>query len=317
MVYAPKIAAPSKPALLASFVADSLLGLSGKLRVRFLSQSISDALPQLSRALDQGPGIYAAAPDSTEPPFAFVSLHPFSAKRGDRMGGYRMGFWPAEMRLMSSAAYENPEGFIEVTKENQDLYVSEHFRLRDFLTHDQTDVWPKYLVLREALLDKLELVIADLNVHGMPASHVIVMSGFRTPHHNKYGIGEDGGARDSRHQFGDGADIVIDSDGNGRMDDLNLDGRVDIRDVDEILRAVDRVERLYPDLIGGAGKYAAMGPRGPFVHIDVRGYRARWGSDRATVRRASSKPIRAEVASSRNACRASGKMAVLCAVRGR
>ena len=316
VVYAPKVV-PSSASLLASFVSDSLLGLSGKLRVRFLSQSISAALPQLSRALDRGPGIYAAKPDSTKTPFAFVALHPFSAKRGDRMGAYRMGFWPAEMRLMSSAAYGNPEGFIEVTKENQDLFVSEHFRLRDFLTHDQTDVWPKYLVLREELLDKLELVIADLNVHGVRASKVIVMSGFRTPHHNQYGIGEDGGARDSRHQFGDGADIIIDSDGNGRMDDLNFDGRIDIRDVDEILHAVDRVERLYPDLIGGVGKYAAMGPRGPFTHIDVRGYRARWGSDRAPSRRSASRPVRAEVASTKGTCRATGASAVLCAVRSR
>ena len=308
---------PSPSAQLAAFVSDSLLGLSGKLRARFLSQSISVTLPQLSRVLDRGPGIYTAKPDSAAAPFAFVALHPFAAKRGDRMGAYRMGFWPAEMRLMSSAAYENPEGFIEVTRENQDLYVSEHFRLRDFITHDQNDVWPKYLVLREALLDKLELVIADLNVHDVKASNVVVMSGFRTPHHNKYGIGGEGGARDSRHQFGDGADIIVDSDRNGRMDDLNLDGRVDLRDVDEILRAVDRVERLYPDLVGGAGRYAAMGPSGPFVHIDVRGYKARWGSGIPGARRASSKPTRAEVASTKGTCRATGASAVLCAVRSR
>ncbi len=317
VVYAPRPPRPASPAaLLASFVSDSLLGLSGKLRVRILPQSISDALPQLSRALDRGPGIYAAKPDSTTPLFSFVALHPFSSKRGDRMGAYRMGFWPAEMRLMSSAAYGNPDGFIEVTKENQDLFVSEHFRLRDFLTHDQTDVWPKYLVLREELLDKLELVIADLTVHGIPASKVIVMSGFRTPYHNQYGVGEDGGARDSRHQFGDGADIIVDSDDNGRMDDLNFDGRIDIRDVDEILQAVNRIERLYPDLVGGVGKYSAMGPRGPFAHIDVRGYRARWGSG-SSARRSPSRPTRAEVASTKGTCRATGASAVLCAVRSR
>jgi hypothetical protein len=318
VIYAPKSAAASSPSsMLSSFVADSLFGLSGKLRVRFLSQSLSAALPQLSRVLDRGPGIYAAKPDTAKAPFAFVALHPFSAKRGDRMGAYRMGFWPAEMRLVSSAGYENPEGFIEVTKENQDLFVSEHFQLRDFITHDQTDVWPKYLVLREALLDKLELVISDLNVHGVPVSKMIVMSGFRTPHHNQYGIGEDGGARDSRHQFGDGADIIIDSDGNGRMDDLNFDGRIDIRDVDEVLQSVDRIERLYPDLIGGVGRYAAMGPRGPFAHIDVRGYRARWKSDRATARRSPTAPLRAEVASTKGTCRATGASAILCAVRSR
>ena len=32
----------------------------------------------------------------------------------------------------------------------------------DFLTHDQQDTWPKYLVLNEKLVDKLELVIDDV-----------------------------------------------------------------------------------------------------------------------------------------------------------
>src|SRR5687768_15452310 len=74
VVYAPKVAAPaalSPSAQLAAFVSDSLLGLSGKLRARFLSQSMSVALPQLSRVLDRGPGIYATKPDSAGAPFAF------------------------------------------------------------------------------------------------------------------------------------------------------------------------------------------------------------------------------------------------------
>jgi hypothetical protein len=44
--------------------------------------------------------------------------------------------------------------------------VSEHFRLADFLTHDQQTVWPKYLVLNESLVDKLELVIQELRARG-------------------------------------------------------------------------------------------------------------------------------------------------------
>jgi len=313
VIYAPPPAPTVSP--LASLVNDSLFGLSGKLRVRFLDKSLSSTFPHLARALDRGPGIYTAESDSAQKPFAFVSLFPFAMKRGDKMGRYRMGFWPAELRLVTSQGYENPQGFIEVTRENQDLFVSEHFRLRDFLTHDQNDVWPKYLVLREELLDKLELVIADLTVRGVPASNVIVMSGFRTPHHNQYGIGEDGGARDSRHQFGDGADIIIDSNRDGRMDDLNFDGRVNTRDAEEILHAVDRVERLYPDLVGGVGTYAAMGPSGPFAHIDVRGYKARWGGSATTKRRSASRPVRAEVASTQGTCRATGASAVLCGVR--
>ncbi len=51
--------------------------------------------------------------------------------------------------------YANPAGFIEVTRENKTVPVSEHFKLGDFLTKDQYDVWPKYLLLEPKLLDKL------------------------------------------------------------------------------------------------------------------------------------------------------------------
>jgi hypothetical protein len=194
------------------------------------------------------------------------------------VGDYRVGFWPNERRRRTTQeAYENPEGFIEVTAENQDTYVSEHFRLRDFLTHDQEDVWPKYLVLRESLVDKLELVIEDLAAHGVRVEHMVVMSGFRTPQYNAQGVGRGGRARDSRHQFGDAADVFVDNDGNGRMDDLNHDRRIDSRDARVILQAVERVERAHPELAGGAALYRATKAHGPFAHVDTRGARARWG----------------------------------------
>ena len=70
--------------------------------------------------------------------------------------------------------------------------------------------------------------------------------------------------------------MIIDSDGNGRMDDLNRDGRINFADARVVLAAVERVERAYPDLVGGVGLYPSSGPAGPFAHIDVRGERARW-----------------------------------------
>ena len=77
--------------------------------------------------------------------------------------------------------------------------------------------------------------------------------------------------------YGDAADVFVDNDGNGRMDDLNRDGRVDHRDARVILAAVERVERRYPALAGGVGVYRANSAHGPFAHVDVRGWRARWG----------------------------------------
>ena len=116
-----------------------------------------------------------------------------------------------------SAAYANPDGFIEVTPENADTHVSEHFRLRDFLTHDQANVWPKYLVLREALVDKLELVIAESGgAAAIRCSHMTVMSGFRTPQYNATGGNTGGRDELSRHMYGDASDVFVDNDGDGR-----------------------------------------------------------------------------------------------------
>jgi uncharacterized protein YcbK (DUF882 family) len=212
--------------------------------------------------------------------FTYLTRLPFSAKVNGRIGDYAIGFWPGERGRVTSLAYQNPSGFIEVTRQNQDTRISEHFRLRDFLTHDQVRIWPKYLVLREDLVDKLELVIEQLEARNVTVRRMTVMSGFRTPQYNATG-GETGGrASVSRHMYGDAADVFVDNDGNGRMDDLNHDGRVDHRDARVILDAVDRVERAHPDVVGGVGVYRANASHGPFAHVDVRGWRARWGRTR-------------------------------------
>lgn len=256
---------------------DSLHGKSGKLLVRILGGERDGAVRVLRELFGDSavgrPGIYTAADSVSGRSFSLISLLPFSVKERGRVGSYFIGNWPRERRRSDGL----PEGFIQVTPDNQDTRVSEHFRLRDFLTHDQQAVWPKYLVLEEALLDKLELIISDLKDHGHHVDHVSVMSGFRTPQYNAKGVRRGGRATDSRHQYGDAADIFIDNDRNGRMDDLNRDGRIDVRDTRVVLQAVDRVERMHPDLVGGAGLYRANRSHGPFVHVDVRGAKARWG----------------------------------------
>jgi hypothetical protein len=207
--------------------------------------------------------------------FNVITLKPFSAKQRGRIGLYYLGSWPNE-RARGKVRYAPPRGFIEVTQDNRSTYVSDHFRLGDFLTKNQYEVWPKYLVLETRLLDKMELVLAELRAQGIRTSGVKVLSGFRTPQYNRGGGDPRGRAALSRHMYGDAADIYIDNDGNGAMDDLNGDGRVNIRDARVIQDAVERVERAHPQLIGGCGIYPGTGSHGPFTHIDTRGYRARW-----------------------------------------
>jgi hypothetical protein len=237
--------------------------------------------------------VQASSARSAETVFTMRS---FGQKVRALLNGYRLGYWPQEKGRLRSEAYRNPDGFIEVTPENEDTRVSEHFRLRDFVSHGQDNVWPKYVVLREPLLDKLELVIEDLNDHGVNAEGMRIRSGFRTPAHNQAVRGE-GSARDSRHQFGDAADVFIDTEGNGRMSDLNGDRKVNFADVKMILDAVERVEARYPELVGGTGLYT--GRNGQFAHIDVRGVRARWV--RGLYRGRSSRSAKSRKASSSKA----------------
>ena len=263
---------------------DSLMGRSGHLRVAFLTREDVDQMPSLIERFGADarmPGVrtLTVSTDGAESEFALVTLKPWREKLGSFVNNYHVGRWPGERRLMPGN-YENPVGFIEVTPQNQDLRLSKHFTLRSFITHDQDRVWPKYVVMREELLDKLELVLTTLEATGVATQNVVVLSGFRTPQFNERASVE-GAAYASRHQFGDAADVIIDANNDGRMDDLNRDGVVDFMDTDVINRAVERVERQYPDLVGGLGLYRATGPSGPFAHIDVRGTRARWNNLRS------------------------------------
>lgn len=284
-------------------------GLSGKVFARFVMPEDWISLASLPGAQMASASVQGGSNPGVETVFTMRS---FGQKVRALLNGYRLGYWPQEKGRLRSEAYKNPDGFIEVTPENEDTRVSEHFRLRDFISHGQNNVWPKYVVLREPLLDKLELVIEDLNDHGINAEGMRIRSGFRTPARNQAVRGE-GSARDSRHQFGDAADVYIDQVGNGKMSDLNGDGRVSFADVKLILDAVERVEARYPELVGGTGLYAYSGRSGPFAHIDVRGVRARWvrGVYKGRSRRSakSHKPATSKVSATKRVSASRGRVA--------
>ena len=247
--------------------------------IEFAPGDIGDSLARLRQPRGAGVWQMAIKVGSVIRPitdFSVITLRPFSDKRRGRIGSYLLGNWPTEGGRVRARGYITPSGFIEVTEENQDTWVSDHFRLRDFLTKGQGNVWPKYLVLDTKLLDKLELVLAELEAMGYATSGVVVMSGFRTPTYNETGGNPAGRAALSRHMYGDAADIFIDNDGSGGMDDLDRDRRITTRDAGVIEEAVNRVERAHPSLIGGTGIYRATSAHGPFIHIDTRGFRARW-----------------------------------------
>src|SRR5262249_42083485 len=119
------------------------LGHSGRLRAAI---DVQDSLEQALAAdsLNQAtftPGLHDVG---LKPPegdaFYVVSLLPYEQKEGASLRGYYIGSWPAN--ATSVVRYAHPAGFIEVTPKNEDTHVSQSFELKDFLTHDQTGVWP-------------------------------------------------------------------------------------------------------------------------------------------------------------------------------
>ena len=251
------------------------MGLSGRLLATMVEPTQISLASNTVSARAADPGLIRLRDPRNGREHTLFPLVPFEAKSGQfSLNGYRLGFWPGERSGSASGSYSLPAGFITVTLENRDMKVSENFRLGDFLTKDQQNVWPKYLVLDMALVDKLELMIDELAEMGYGARRLHVMSGFRTP---QYNAGGDGRATNSRHQYGDAADVYVDDDKDGRLDDLNGDGRSNLADMRIIVQAAERVERKYPSLVGGIGGYVATSAHPPFVHVDTRGEHARWG----------------------------------------
>ncbi len=198
---------------------------------------------------------------------------PAAEVRNEYLDGYRIGSYP-ERALHGNPIYQPPTAFVRVTPELVDLAVSPHFTLGQFLCKQQPDHWPKYLVLREDLVTKLEIVLAEVNRRGVRSDSFHVMSGYRTPWYNR----SIGNVPNSRHVWGGAADIFIDTDGNGYMDDLDGDGQSDVNDAGILLQVIDDIyrSREYQSLHGGLGLYGPRPHRGPFVHVDARGYVARW-----------------------------------------
>ena len=199
-------------------------------------------------------------------------LHPREHVTDEKLHGYRIGRYQ-ERPLRGNPVYIAPSGFVEVPSEAEDILVSPHFTIGQFLSHQPGS--PRFLALSMPLVRKLEAVLARANASGIETQTFHVMSGFRTPWYNA-SIGNK--TVYSRHLWGDAADIFVDVDGNHDMDDINGDGRADAGDARLLADLVAEVESSgRPGILaGGIGLYRRASHRGPFVHVDARGQAARW-----------------------------------------
>lgn len=209
-----------------------------------------------------------------------VVLHPFSRLQEGFIDLFPMGTYspPGEALIKTLpktalSSYLPPKGFIKVTPENRNLLVSKHYRLQDFQCHLFAP-FPHYMALSPDLLLKMELLTLKLQELVHPSARLTILSGFRTPWHNQ----TVSTAPWSRHLYGDAADVILDdSPEDGVLDDLNQDGRIDREDVLVLAKMVEEIEKE-TGLVGGLGVYGweKNKKQGPFLHIDTRGFKARW-----------------------------------------
>ncbi len=199
-----------------------------------------------------------------------IVMIPFDQVVKGQLNGYPIGLYPPASASNHPAP---PRGFIEVRPSLETLPMSPHFVLSQFVCRERAS-FPKYTVIDERLLIKLELLINRLNLKGYACRTLVVSSAFRTPYYNQ----KSGFSLYSRHCWGQAADILVDRNGDGMMDDLNRDGRQNKQDSMVLKTLILDIEQEIRNAnkIGGIGLYDDTDKHGPFVHMDVRGTHAQW-----------------------------------------
>lgn len=200
-------------------------------------------------------------------------LHSRAEKNGQYLDDFRIGYYP-EISADKKEYYSKPDGFLKIDQSLLEVKLTPNFKMKQFLTNQSKEL-PQYIAIQEPLLLKLEFFLEEVNKAGYYAETFGIVSIYRTPYFNKK-IGNNTNL--SRHLFGDAADIYIDNTGNQWMDDLNGDGQSTIADSDilyDLAVKFDQKEE-FAYLQGGVSSYKGNGVRGPFIHIDTRGFHVSW-----------------------------------------
>ncbi|RZF81259.1 MULTISPECIES: D-Ala-D-Ala carboxypeptidase family metallohydrolase [unclassified Pseudoalteromonas] len=192
---------------------------------------------------------------------------PFNASN-KQLNNYQIGLYPAPYKGYTQ--YSAPNGFIEIFEKDLTRQLTPHVQVKNVICK-QVSGFPKYLYVNNDGLMMLEELLTFVQNEGIKVSKFAFISGYRTPHYNR----SIGNGKHSRHQYGDAFDLYIDEDGDGRMDDLNGDGKLTIADVDVLYKVFEKFQKQ-SRYNGGIGRYKPASHHGGFVHIDNRGFTARW-----------------------------------------
>lgn len=185
---------------------------------------------------------------------------------------FQVGHYPTP-REQYQDVERMPKGFLRVSPRMVDMPLTPNMILRRFLSKQASD-FPKYVYVNEKLLLLLESFLKTVKKQGYNINSFAFVSGFRTPFYNE----RLGNIVYSPHIFGDAADIYIDADGDHRLDDLNRDGLINQSDTRFLIGLAERFKKSTygAKFVGGIGHYPPTKQHGGFIHLDTRGYKARW-----------------------------------------
>lgn len=175
--------------------------------------------------------------------------------------------------------------YLEVTGQNEDPFVSMlgnavfykipqyavyqkiagNFRIKHFMPSDlfyKQAIYGNndslYWLIDEKILFQVLAFQDELEKNGFDRDAFVITNGYRHPAYNK----QIGGAKQSRHIVGEAVDITA--------KDVNKDGKINQDDKRIILAAAE----IVVGNTGGVGRY----PNTLSIHMDTRGYKARWDS---------------------------------------
>lgn len=199
-----------------------------------------------------------------------VVMVPFKEIQNGFLEEYRIDEYP-KVPFRGLKSYEHPAGFVRITEEMLNKKVSQHFTFQQFLCKQHSG-YPKFIVVQTTMLQMLESFFDFVVYSGYEIESFGVISAYRTPFYNRM----INNGRYSRHQYGDAMDLFIDENRDGRLDDLNNDQKITMADVDVLYNLAIEFQKSSEIYIGGIGKYRPKSIHGGFVHMDNRGYMARW-----------------------------------------
>ncbi len=180
--------------------------------------------------------------------------------------------------------YNPPSHYYELNRDNWGLHMSEHFKLGQ-MGFDNDEDLPQYSALDYELVRKMESIMTELEAWGYPHKISFIGGGFISPKNNITRCNKVRAAASmSRHMFGDAIDFIVDEDGDGVMDDMDGDGLVSLTDAIVIREIVDYLEEQDKCKIGGVGVYSPPRNSKVQLHVDTRGYKARWGPEEDTLK---------------------------------